>query len=375
MQRDLFTTGLLILIAVSLGVGVWSLVSEKTELLKPGEKDLFSERVSRMVNFEIEGDTVSYTYTTDKLPEKLDPREVMSMRTESSYTRYMGDLSDPNAPEYKLELRAFSKPAYANLADGWYYIEYGRTTKENFDAVMKAERPLSWLFGEVAYAADTFYSAAGDGFLYVQAKATWADARGATTADGVDYTTYYAEVGFSNFYLKADSYTLYRAFYPFDTSSISSSASIASASFNVYATTTNPTDTLGSTIHLVRGSQATHTSLVVADFDNIGTTQGSGDTPSYTTLTYPGYNAFNLNATGLTWIAKNGVASNCSASTGISCFALRDYYDLNNITPCTGSNCSALVYFAASEAGATENDPYLTVNYTQTFAPWQFWEF
>lgn len=380
MQRDLFTTGLLILIAVSLGVGVWSFFTENTELLKSGEKDLFSQRVSTMTTFEIEGEgdnaVVSYAYTTGKLPEKLDPREVVSMRTESSYTKYMGDLTNPTAPEYKLEARVFSKPAYANLADGWYYVEYGKTTKKNFDEAMKKQRPLSWLFGEVAYAADTFFSAAGDGYIYIQGQATWAGAHDAASGDLDDDTGTVAQLNVGNFYIKTDSYSIMRVFLPFDTSSISSGAVISSASVSVYATTSTPLDsTAGSLIYLVRSSQATHTVLATTDFDNIAATAGSNDTPTYAGLTYPGYNTFNLNSTGLTWIAKSGVGSNCSATAGISCFALRDYWDLNNTAPCSASGCSATAYFAMSEAGATENDPYLTVNYTQTFAPWQFWEF
>lgn len=372
MQRDLFTTGLLILIAVSLGVGVWSLVSEKTELLKPGEKDLFSDRVSRMVNFEIEGDTVSYTYTTEKLPERLDSREVVSMRTDSSYTRYMGDLSDPTAPEYKLELRAFSKPAYANLADGWYYLEYGRTTKENFDAVMKAERPLSWLFGEVAYAAD-YFAEAGDGEIGVNAASPWSSARDATSGTASPTITT-ARLEASNFFLKADTSTVYRIFLPFDTSSISASATITAGSLFVYATTTW-TNTASSVWTVVRGSQATHTTLANSDFPNLGTTEGVLGRAGYDAT--PGaYVGFTLDSTGRGWIAKSGTASNCSATAGISCFALRDYtYDILNVQPCPGSTCGGSGYISMSEADGTSQDPYLSVTYSTPFAPWQFWEF
>ena len=378
MECDLFTTGLLILIAVSLGVGVWSFLSENTELLKPTEKDLFSERVTTMTTFEIEGEgdnaIVSYAYTTGKLPEKLDPREVVSMRTESSYTKYMGDLTNPNAPEYKLEARVFSKPAFANLADGWYYVEYGKTTKKNFDEIMKKQRPLSWLFGEVAYAADTFFSAAGDGWVEITAQSTWSAARDATTGSVADPTSVFMQVASGNGYLKADAFYVYRAFVPFDTSAISSSASISSATISVYATSSSPTDTMGTSIGIYRSSQATHTTLATTDFDNVATTLGS-DTISVASVTFDAYNTFTLNSTGLTWIAKSGVASNCSASTGISCFVLRTTHDANNTSPTSGVNNGAFAYFGTSEASDTVNDPYLTVNYVQTFAPWQFWEF
>lgn len=376
MHKDYFTTGLLALIAISLVVGLWSqFVGGVPQLPEAQKKDYFSERVKRMVGFEIVGkkgkEVVNYTYRGEKLPPRLDPREVVGMRTENSYTVYLGDLNKPQQNSYDLELRSFSKQAYTKAGDDWYFVEYGQTSKENFDAVMKKERPLSWLWGETAYAVD-YFAGAGDGYIYATGGSTWSAVRDATTGTA-DPTSTIAQYGAVNFYLKADSFAVYRVFLPFDTSSIPASATITAASISVYGTST-PNNTLGGTWAVVRTSQATHTTLANTDFPNIGTTLGSSAT-SYSG-TIDSYITVTLNATGIGWIAKSGVSSNCSGTSGISCFGLRDNtYDIGNVTPCTGLSCSEYAYISTSEADGTSQDPYLSVTYSTSFAPWLFWEF
>ncbi|MEK7090064.1 MAG: hypothetical protein AAB930_00570, partial [Patescibacteria group bacterium] len=73
------------------------------------------------------------------------------------------------------------------------------------------------------------------------------------------------------------------------------------------------------------------------------------------------YNVWTLNASGLTWIAKNGAASACSATTAITCIGVLEGHDVINSAVAT--NASSTAFLRDSETSGTSQDPYLTVIY------------
>ena len=98
-----------------------------------------------------------------------------------------------------------------------------------------------------------------------------------------------------------------RAFLPFDTSSLDNGASVSAATLTLTSVATTLEGGSKTKIGLVQTTQASSTSLAVADYD----TCGSVDSPTEgaTEISLPadeGTAVFTLNATGLTWISKTG---------------------------------------------------------------------
>ena len=110
------------------------------------------------------------------------------------------------------------------------------------------------------------------------------------------------------------SYYIYRAFFPFDTSSIPDDATITSAELNIYVTGRVSNDNDGDDfVTVVQTSQPSATTLSTADFDQAGSINNptEGISPSerkdITNIAVFKYLTFNLNSTGLGWISKTDV--------------------------------------------------------------------
>lgn len=315
----------------------------------------------------IENGTVEYAYVGEELPPLLAENEDVSKRTGSSYTRALGKGA---GGEDVFELVAFPHPQFIERSGVWYTIEYSVAPKELFFR----QGLLSFIAGRVAY-ADTVYSGSGDGVTNGYSTSSWSAVRNATSALTADYTAILFNVSSSYTNFKDPSWNIQRGFLPFDTSSVPATAEITDASLVVHATSTvyNGENDGSDYITVVETSQATHTSLVVADYDNIVTTEGidSGQRKDITSISSGDSLTFTLNATGRGWIARSGESSNCSATNGITCLGLREGHDNANDEPTTNILFGNRVTFDTSEATGTTYDPYLSVTYG-TFAPWQF---
>lgn len=379
MNRDLFTTGLLLLIAVSVGVGVWSLSQTPPVVTESGKPDPVGERVGQIVGFNIvgEGETaeVQYTYKGDKLPPKITPLEVVRMRTEKSFTEYLGDKNDQTLKEYLLRTAVFTTQEYVQEGADWHYAKRDVTTKKNFDSVMKGRRPLSWLWGNIAYAVDygvnTGYGQITCNFI---GTATWADCHDVVSGAYPVLNSLQVVVTFTPAAGKfGDNYSITRAFLPFDTSSIPSSATISAASLTLYPTATFDQDNDGTDyITVIVGNQASCTTLDGDDFDNVSTTEGNdtGQRKDITSISVNTAFTITLNATGRGWIKKSGESADCGGgSTGITSLGLREGHDNTNTAVGSGTNSVTI--------DSNSSNTYLTVTYTtpSSFAPWMFWEF
>lgn len=340
---------------------------------------------------------VKYEYKGEKLSEKLVPDEVVEKRTEFSYTRAVS-VDSEGVTTYNSIF--YTRPTFVQDGSDWYLIEHATTTETAFNAA-RQENAFASLFWRKAYAATASpYSEAGDGDITVNSfnqctgvgccnlSTNWGNARSdtgtnaaaqPTPASALVYT--YAATAYdgdlNQTTCQAD---IYRTFLPFNTGSIPSGATISAATLNVYVSSKqNDVNDGFDYVTVVRTSQSTHTTLAAADYDQCGSinspTEGidSGQRKDITSVSTSAYLVFTLNSTGLGWIAKSGTASNCSATSGISCFGLREGHDTTNTNPSTGGN---FIDISTSEASSQTQDPYLSVTYTGgDLSFWQFQDF
>ena len=158
-----------------------------------------------------------------------------------------------------------------------------------------------------------------------------------------------------------------RIFTLFDTSSIPNNATINSATYSLFESTTfNGANDGNDFVSVVTTSPASNTALALEDYDQIGTTEQhtTAERKDITTgIADNAYNNWTLNATGI---------SNISL-TGITKFGAREGHDLLNTPP--GSSYNEATFLSAETAGTT-SDPKLVVVYTavDTTSPgFNFW--
>lgn len=150
-----------------------------------------------------------------------------------------------------------------------------------------------------------------------------------------------------------------RSAFLFDTSSLTTSASISSAVMSLYGTSTKVT-TLTDSLDIVASSPASNTAIATSDFPNYGTTSFSNMAISSWSDT--AYNGFTLDSNG---------RSNISL-TSVSKFGIRCHSDMVNTPPTWVSGGNARIYTYFSSMTGTTNDPKLVVTYTTggvTFTP------
>lgn len=345
------------------------------ETVAQEDPELLERTVVEYVVDEV-SDTVSYTYLGEKLPPKLAESEVVKLRTENSFTKEIARTDE----EVTLEAIFYPQESFVKTSAGeWRYSEHATTTK---DALLKtsffrnARYTLARVVMPVVYAiTDTIYAPTADGYVAQFNVANWATAQGASTGNTVSQSSTDAWV-YVRGSSEGGSWQVFRVFVPFDTSSLPSNAAISSATLNMYLGINKyqADDDGNDFIVTIRTDNSSYTTLTTADFNNTGATtnptEGSGRV-DVTGMATNAYIPFTLNATGIGWIAKSGQASNCSASTGISCFGLREGHDALNSSPADGFTG---VGFVSADTSGTSNDPYLSVTYTVA-ASHAFWMF
>lgn len=205
-----------------------------------------------------------------------------------------------------------------------------------------------------------------------------------TTVDGVVYTNGGADDTFSNLrtaagtvandttanslfaYIGASTtsnqYSLLgRSIFLFDTSSIGAGATISSATWSGYGTSTqdnlNGASSANSVLVLVASTPASNTALAAADYGQLGTTD-FGRSVTQENWSTVAYNDTTINASGIAAINK----------TGVTKFGIRYGWDFDNTT--TGltwaSSGIQKVYGYFADQTGTANDPKLVVNYSSS---------
>ena len=145
-----------------------------------------------------------------------------------------------------------------------------------------------------------------------------------------------------------------KSIFLFDASALTSSAIISAAVMSIYGDT--KADILAATpnVDIYTSTPASDTTLVAADYSQVGSTSQTGSPITYANWTASAYNDFTFDATGRSNISK----------TGISKFAARNAnYDVTGTPPAWAEGTSRLNgYF--SDAIGTTNDPKLVITYT-----------
>lgn len=333
-----------------------------------------------VINADVgEGGVVSYAYLDEPLPATFSSSELVELRTPNSYTEFKEVVQEGEDPILKLEARFYPKPQFAQDEQGvWRRIEYGTTTEEVLSNSMPVWTKLLGILAPVAYADSISpFSDAGDGIVNGYGSGSHGSNQTTCRSSALSLR------GGSGFNYTANLQSIYhevmtqpdepsgwlcdaysdRGFFPFDTSAMPSGSTVTATTFNLYiASTINNTNNGSDFLTILQTSQATHTSLVAADWDNVST-EGidSGERKDITSISSSAYLTFTLNATGRGWVKASGASSNCSATAGISCLGVLEG---NDFTANTGVNSGNTVNFYSSDQTGTSLDPYLSVTYT-----------
>lgn len=226
--------------------------------------------------------------------------------------------------------------------------------------------------GKIGHTTTTAYAEAGDGGVLAfgggsASAANWDAIHDATSGGLAGYTealndAYAARL---RHIATTNGTQIGRMFLPFDTSAISASDTIDSATLEVYSRTVELAGSHTLYVNVVEGFQPSETALTTADYDTAGDAVNSpteGATRlSFTTneTNYSTSDTFTLNATGLSWVKKSGQTASCGSTAGYTCLAIRTGADMDDTAPAAGTEWRYAILF--SEQAGTASDPLLTV--------------
>ncbi len=161
----------------------------------------------------------------------------------------------------------------------------------------------------------------------------------------------------------------YRGILLFDTSDLTSGATISAAVLSVYVVSESHVPGFSSAFNVFSATPESDDDLVNEDYAAVGSTVLSDTWKASTTFaplnweayTASAYNDFTLNASGISNISK----------TGISKFSTREWFEAQNtqdeccdVGGCFDStNPTGYTYYSADQTG-TDNDPKLVITYT-----------
>lgn len=211
----------------------------------------------------------------------------------------------------------------------------------------------SWAWTDDAAAASaltaSFGCSAGDGRVRNTAagtdSGTFTTVRAAATGSSADDTSTVVAGPYSDT-TTGGSTTIDRLFLPFDTSGLPDAAQVWSATVSFVPDTVYASGS----VCLVAGTQASTSALATGDFDEVGSTELAYNRISCSSMVAGSRYTFRLNAAGLAQISK----------TGVSKFALRTSYDLDNSY--VAATISG-VQTRLSEYAGSASDPRLDVSY------------
>ena len=196
------------------------------------------------------------------------------------------------------------------------------------------------------------FTVGGDG-----TNTTWATVRSATGNAFSDASQFMVLAGWLTGTASNTYQNIYRYICLFDTSSLTSSASISSAILSVFGRGKEDGGSNANVIFNVYSSNpASNTGLANGDFSTLGSTSYATDV-TYASFdgTNTVYTDFTLNSTGIAAVSK----------TSISKFGVREKtYDVGNVAPTwvNGNFTRALIFGAEETSGS--KDPKLVVTYT-----------
>lgn len=207
-----------------------------------------------------------------------------------------------------------------------------------------------------------FSAGSGDGIVYYAGAANnlWATFRDATDGAGSSTTTTDgndgSQAGSPNIFTDGNTrYAGSRAFFPIDTSALTSGAVVSSASLFLCSDANASRNTYANNaVEVTESTVTSDTALTTADFNNWGSTKWATGIMHDSLAASGNFNEFVLNSTGYGAINK----------TGFSKYCVRYAYDVDNSAPGLGAGRRIVASFRFSEYSGTSSDPYLRVVYT-----------
>lgn len=206
----------------------------------------------------------------------------------------------------------------------------------------------------------------GDGYVNCSdysghpTQAMWDTAHDATIGTTASYGSsgnIHSEI---NIYGNANWITIWRGFFPIDTSELPDDTTISAAVLVGYIVgkIDNYNGDGYDYVAIVQTDQPDHTLLTTADYNNCGAinnpTKGSADI-DISGLTISDWNNFPLNATGIGWISK----------TGWTMLGMREGHDIQDAYPGDPGEVDKLSQVSINDAGGI-HPPYLSVTYSIT---------
>lgn len=241
-----------------------------------------------------------------------------------------------------------------DLSDAYYDISasgtdsYGNTGTDasSYELLVEADPLLN----------ASFYAGTGDGFVIGPGSSVWTTLHDALTGGGFNSTGTITSIKTGK--SSTGSFSIDRTFLPFDTSGLPDEAEIVSANLSVYVSAKINADNDGDDfITIVNTSQASPTSLVTADYDQVGSisnpVEGTDERKDLTSISTGSYLSFVLNSTGLSWVSKEGFTQ----------LGLREGHDVLNSAFGGASNSSNSIQVRTSNYAGTSFDPILAISY------------
>lgn len=148
--------------------------------------------------------------------------------------------------------------------------------------------------------------------------------------------------------------SLYRSITLFDTSSLTSGATISSAVLSIYVTFLYNNFPDSTTLNVAGATPASNTALSTTDYNECQTTSfGNFSVANGTDSSPDAYQDITFNASGISSISK----------TGVSKYSLQSGFDINNSATWQSNTTFEVDAYAADQTG-TSKDPKLVVTYT-----------
>jgi len=317
------------------------------------------------------GKMIKYDYVSD-VEVKNDKDEEIQMRTGNS-KHFKKEIKDG---KQIYEGKFYVGTPFIKQDDKWYHSETATTSIEAFEEQTKPSliSRIKNLFIVMASELTPVYSGAGDGIVSTGRIGGWDTAHDGTSGTVVDYTSTQPEYGGSaavyyNSDYSGEEYIITRTYLPFDTSELPNNSIISGATLKVYVFGKSDAESDGySYVSVVETFQASSTVLVLGDYEDCGSDDGTAARAKYTPIekgsddlnitsdiSISAYNTWTLNATGLGWISK----------TGYTKLGLREGHDIEDVdvTNKTGDNHTR-INIRASEYLGTTSDPYLSITYS-----------
>ena len=171
-----------------------------------------------------------------------------------------------------------------------------------------------------------------------------------------DVTPIYVSIGAHA--VSANWYNIYRSFFLFDTSALTSGAAITAAIFS-HRVSAKPQQISGTSLSLVLSNPASNTALVTGDYviARAGSVKQATDV-TVDSIDLSNHNDWTLSATG---------RGNVSL-TGITKLGMRMAADIADTDLWDGGGTTGIVAGGADRSG-TANDPKLVITYTLAFTP------